>query len=35
MQAAVDLFSEDCVYEDTLYPEKFQGKEQLKAHLFR
>lgn len=35
MSEAVDLFTEDCSYEDTLYPGAFRGKEALKAHLFR
>uniref|UniRef100_A0A7S0Q831 SnoaL-like domain-containing protein n=1 Tax=Coccolithus braarudii TaxID=221442 RepID=A0A7S0Q831_9EUKA len=35
MHAAAALFSEDVVYEDTLYPERFVGKEQLCYHLNR
>jgi hypothetical protein len=35
MQDAVNVFGDDCVYEDTLYSGKFEGKEALKAHLFR
>lgn len=35
MEEAVELFSDNCTYEDTLYPEVFQGKEQLRAHLLR
>lgn len=35
MQNAVDLFTEDCEYEDTLYSGSFAGKEALKKHLFR
>lgn len=34
MQRAVDCFDESCEYEDTLYPTPFNGKSQLKAHLF-
>ena len=33
MLAAIDLFSEDCEYEDTLYPKAFRGRAELKAHL--
>ena len=35
MTAAVSLFSEDVVYEDTVYPDVFDGREQLRAHLLR
>ncbi|KAJ1416557.1 hypothetical protein B484DRAFT_454247 [Ochromonadaceae sp. CCMP2298] len=35
MESAVAVFSDDCVYEDTLYPGAFDGKEALKTHLFR
>ena len=35
MKNAVSLFSEDCIYEDTLYPETFQGKEEVQFHLER
>ena len=35
MAAACDLFSADCVYEDTLYPDSFKGKAALEAHLYR
>jgi hypothetical protein len=27
--------SEDCVYEDTLYPGAFRGREALKKHLLK
>lgn len=33
MSAAIELFAEDCQYEDTLYSGVFQGKEKIKAHL--
>ena len=33
--AAVNLFDEDCVYEDTLYPTVFEGKDKVKYHLER
>ena len=33
MTAAADLFSLDCKYEDTLYPNVFIGKENVKGHL--
>ena len=35
MLAAIDLFAEDVVYEDTVYPEVFLGREQLRFHLLR
>jgi len=35
MSKAAKLFSEDVSYEDTLYPEKFVGREQLVFHLNR
>ena len=35
MQAAIALFSEDCVYEDTVYPEVFNGRSELEFHLLR
>jgi hypothetical protein len=35
MNDAIDLFTDDCTYEDTLYPEKFVGKDQLRFHLLR
>ena len=35
MAEAVALFSEDCVYEDTLYPGSFEGHDTLRAHLFK
>lgn len=34
MNGAIELFDDDCVYEDTLYPTVFRGREQLKAHLY-
>jgi hypothetical protein len=34
MESAINLFDENCTYEDTLYPGVFQGKDALKAHLF-
>jgi len=33
MDAAADLFTEDCCYEDTVFPKPFSGKENLKNHL--
>jgi hypothetical protein len=33
MTAAANLFSNDCVYEDTLYPNVFIGRDNLKQHL--
>lgn len=35
MAEAIDLFTEDCQYEDTLYPKAFQGKENLRKHLLK
>ncbi|CAM9113046.1 unnamed protein product [Heterosigma akashiwo] len=35
MAGAVAKFAEDCVYEDTLYPETFTGREELRFHLLR
>jgi hypothetical protein len=35
MDLATNLFSDDCTYEDTLYPEKFQGQSDVKFHLLR
>eukprot|EP01041_Mallomonas_annulata_P007423 gene7423-15166_t len=35
MSDAASLFSEDCEYEDTLYPGAFTGKVALKNHLFK
>lgn len=35
MDEAISLFTEDCSYEDTLYPEVFAGKDQLRRHLLR
>jgi steroid delta-isomerase-like uncharacterized protein len=34
MDEAVNLFADDCTYEDTLYPSVFRGKAQLQSHLF-
>ena len=34
MTSAIELFDENCVYEDTLYPNVFQGKATLQNHLF-
>jgi hypothetical protein len=34
MDAAIANFNEGCVYEDTLYPNVFNGKEELKRHLY-
>ena len=33
MDAAANLFTEDCYYEDTVFPQPFSGKESLKNHL--
>lgn len=33
MDEAIDLFADECTYEDTLYPSIFQGKDQLQSHL--
>ena len=30
---ASSLFSDDCIYEDTLYPSQFIGKKSIKSHL--
>ena len=35
MQAAIDLFSEDVIYEDTVYPDVFENREALRSHLLR
>ena len=35
MDGASSLFSEDCIYEDTLYPGTFQGTEEVRFHLER
>ena len=35
MTTAVGLFSEDVQYEDTVYPDIFDGRNQLRAHLLR
>lgn len=35
MDNAADLFDPDCIYEDTLYPEQFKGKDDIKFHLLR
>ena len=35
MEKAVNLFSENVVYEDTVYPDVFNGREALRAHLLR
>jgi hypothetical protein len=33
MATAIGLFAEDCIYEDTLYPGEFRGKDSLEKHL--
>eukprot|EP00544_Gedaniella_sp_CCMP2646_P004307 CAMPEP_0202492340 /NCGR_PEP_ID=MMETSP1361-20130828/9092_1 /ASSEMBLY_ACC=CAM_ASM_000849 /TAXON_ID=210615 /ORGANISM="Staurosira complex sp., Strain CCMP2646" /LENGTH=565 /DNA_ID=CAMNT_0049122535 /DNA_START=267 /DNA_END=1964 /DNA_ORIENTATION=+ len=33
MDTAVNLFTEDCCYEDTVFPKPFSGKQNLKEHL--
>ena len=33
MDAAVQVFADDCQYEDTVFPEPFDGKQALKKHL--
>lgn len=33
MDAAADLFTEDCYYEDTVFPRPFSGRQNLKKHL--
>lgn len=33
MDAAVQVFADDCQYEDTVFPEPFDGKKELKKHL--
>eukprot|EP00977_Amphora_coffeiformis_P027615 scaffold34624_cov132-Amphora_coffeaeformis.AAC.1 len=33
MKAAVNAFADDVTYDDTAFPEPFQGKDKLKAHL--
>ena len=35
MEEATSLFSSDATYEDTLYPERFDGQEGIKFHLLR
>jgi steroid delta-isomerase-like uncharacterized protein len=35
MQAAVDLFSEDVVYEDTVYRDVFKDRDEVRSHLLR
>ena len=35
MDEASSLFAENCIYEDTLYPEVFRGREEIKFHLNR
>ena len=35
MDEAASLFSDECVYEDTLYPETFKGQKEVKFHLNR
>ena len=34
MDAAIDVFADDCQYEDTVFPEPFDGKAALKKHLY-
>lgn len=33
MNAAIDVFTEDCYYDDTVFPTPFSGKESLRKHL--
>jgi hypothetical protein len=33
MEAAIRLFTDDCTYDDTVFPQPFQGKEPLLKHL--
>lgn len=33
MTTAICLFADDCIYEDTLYPGEFRGKDSLEKHL--
>lgn len=33
MNAACALFDDECIYEDTLYPKVFTGKDSLRSHL--
>jgi len=35
MNSAVECFTEDCTYDDTQYPEPFQGKPALRKHLLK
>mmetsp|Transcript_6751 Transcript_6751/g.9860 ORF Transcript_6751/g.9860 Transcript_6751/m.9860 type:complete len:517 (-) Transcript_6751:145-1695(-) len=35
MDEAIELFAEDCVYEDTQYADPFTGKDALRRHLFK
>jgi len=35
MAAAVDCFTDNCSYEDTQYAGAFQGREELRKHLYR
>lgn len=34
MDAAIDVFTDDCQYEDTVFPVPFEGKEALQKHLY-
>jgi hypothetical protein len=35
MVSATDLFADDCIYEDTLYPGQFTGKVAIQKHLVK
>jgi hypothetical protein len=35
MEEATSLFSANAIYEDTLYPERFEGQSDIKFHLVR
>lgn len=35
MKTAVECFTQDCIYEDTQYSEPFEGKDNLRKHLFK
>lgn len=34
MDAAINVFTEDCQYEDTVFPSPFDGREALQKHLY-
>jgi hypothetical protein len=34
MDAAIAVFADDCQYEDTVFPDPFDGKAALQKHLY-